>query len=86
MSPASLDKGVEVGYGSVAFVVFAFLAIRIWMLYGPKIPLIFIGLLVLGQYALPEMFGPYRFPLFVTLLTIVLLLIDRFKAVRWNLM
>jgi hypothetical protein len=60
--------------------------IRIGILYGRKIPLIFIGLLVIGRFTLPEMLGPYRFDIFVTGLAIILALIDRFKSVRWNSM
>ena len=74
------------GYEFFGIAIFAFLIIRIWILHGPRIPLVFIGLLVIGRYTLPEMLGPFRFPLFVTFLTIVLLLIDRFKSVRWHSM
>ena len=74
------------GYELFGTLIFAFLIIRIWILHGPRVPLVFIGLLIIGRYTLPEMLGPFRFPLFVTLLTIVLLLIDRFKSVRWNSM
>jgi predicted membrane metal-binding protein len=73
-------------YGGIPYLVFAFLIIRVWILYGRKIPLVFIALLLLGRYTLPEMLGPFRFQIFVCLLAIVLLLIDRFKSVRWNAM
>ena len=74
------------GYGPIALVIMLFLLIRIGILYGRKIPLIFIGLLVIGRFTLPEILGPYRFELFVIGLAIVLVLIDRFKAIRWNSM
>ena len=74
------------GYGSLAFLIMLFLLIRIGVLYGLRIPLIFIGLLVIGRFTLPAMLGPYRFELFVTFLAIVLALIDRFKSIRWNSM
>ena len=74
------------GYQLVPFIVFVVLIIRTGFRYGLKIPVVFIALLVLGRYTLPEMLGPYRYPLFVCMLAIVLALIDRFKSVRWNVM
>jgi hypothetical protein len=74
------------GYGSIALLVMVYLLIRIGILYGRKIPLIFIGLLVIGRFTLPEMLGPYRFDIFVACLAIILALIDRFKSVRWHSM
>ena len=74
------------GYQLVPFIVFVVLIIRTGFRYGLRIPLVFIALLVLGHYTLPEMLGPYRYPLFVCMLAIVLALIDRFKSVRWNVM
>jgi hypothetical protein len=77
---------VGANYGFIPFLVFLYLVIRIWFLYGPKIPLIFIGLLILGGFTVPEALGPYRYSLLVCVLAIVLALIDRFKSVRWNVM
>jgi len=74
------------GYGGVGLLVMVFLLIRIGILYGRRIPLIFIGLLVIGPFTLPEMLGPYRFEIYVTCLAIILVLIDRFKSIRWNSM
>jgi hypothetical protein len=75
-----------VGYQLVPFIVFVVLIVRTGFRYGPRIPLIFTALLVLGRFTLPQMLGPFRFPLYVCLLAIVLALIDRFKSVRWNVM
>lgn len=74
------------GYQLIPFIVFVVLIIRTGYRYGLKIPVVFTALLVLGGYTLPEMLGPYRYPLFVCMLAIVLALIDRFKSVRWNVM
>jgi hypothetical protein len=74
------------GYGGIAFVIFGFMVLRLWFLHGRRIPLVFIGLLLVGRYTLPEVLGPYRFELFVCLLAIALVLIDRFKSVRWHQM
>ena len=74
------------GYQSIPFIVLVVLIIRTGILYGPKIPAVFIALAVLGRYTLPEMLGPFRYPLYLCLLAIVLALIDRFRSVRWNAM
>ena len=74
------------GYHFIALPVLVFLLIRIGILYGRRIPLIFLGLLVLGRLVLPEALGPYRFEIFVTVLAILLFLIDRFMSVRWHSM
>jgi len=71
-------------YAFIPLVVMAYLLIRIGILYGRRIPLIFIGLLVIGRLSLPEMLGPYRFEIFVAGLAIVLALIDRVKSVPWD--
>ena len=74
------------GYDFISYLVILFLLIRIGILYGRKIPLIFIGLLIIGRFTLPAMLGMFGFSLYVTGLAIVLALIDRFKAVRWHSM
>jgi hypothetical protein len=74
------------GYGGIAFLILVFLLIRVGILYGRRVPLIFIGLLVIGRFTLPEMLGPYRFEIYVACLAIILVLIDRFKSVRWHSM
>ena len=74
------------GYDFISYLVILFLLIRIGILYGRRIPLIFIGLLIIGRFTLPAMLGTLGFSLYVTGLAIVLALIDRFKAVRWHSM
>ena len=71
-------------YGAIPILVMVYLLVRIGFLYGLRIPLIFIGLLVVGRLTLPEMFGPYRFEIYVAILAIILALIDRVKSVRWD--
>ena len=73
-------------YGAIPYLIFAYLIIRVWILYGRKIPLIFLGLLVVVRYTVPEALGPYGPTLLITFLAIALALIDRFKSVRWNQM
>ena len=75
-------------YSGIAYLAFLFLIVRTWVRYGRKIPLIFIGLLLLGRYTLPLILGPtlFGFSIYVCLLGIVLALIDRFKSLRWNVM
>jgi hypothetical protein len=74
------------GYPFIAYVVVVFLLIRIGILYGRRIPLVFIALVVIGRFILPEALGPYRFEIFMTGVAILLVLIDRFKSIRWNSM
>jgi hypothetical protein len=71
-------------YGFISLAVMIYLLIRTGILYGPKIPLVFIGLVVIGRFCLPEILGPYRFEIFVACLAIILVLIDRFKSVPWD--
>jgi len=75
-----------VNYEFIPYIVMVYLLIRIGILYGRKIPLIFIGLLVFGRLTLPAVFGPFGFSIFVTVLAIILALIDRFKSIRWHSM
>lgn len=74
------------GYDFISYLLILFLLIRIGILYGRRMPLIFIGLLIIGWFTLPAMLGTVGFSLYVTGLAIVLALIDRFKAVRWHSM
>lgn len=81
-----MPKGAGVGYESIVYFVMLFLLIRIGILHGRRIPLIFIGLLVIGRFTLPALLGSSAFPFFAIGLTIVLALIDRLKGVRWHSM
>jgi len=75
-----------VPYALIPTLVFWFLIIRTWILYGRNIPLAFIGLWIVGRFTLPVIVGPslFGFPLFVCFLGIVLALIDRVKSFRTN--
>ena len=73
-------------YEFIPYIVILYLLIRIGILYGRKIPLIFIGLLVIGRLTVPVALGPFGFSLYVTFLAIILALIDRFKSIRWHSM
>ena len=73
-------------YEFIPYIVMLYLLIRIGILYGRKIPLIFIGLLVIGRLTVPTALGPFGFSIFVTVLAIILALIDRFKSIRWHSM
>jgi hypothetical protein len=74
-------------YAVIPTLVFWFLIIRIWVLYGRNIPLVFIGLWIAGRLTLQVIVGPSAlgFPLFVCILGIVLVLIDRAKSLSVNL-
>ena len=73
-------------YEFIPYIVILYLLIRIGILYGRKIPLIFIGLLVIGRLTVPVALGPFGNSLYVTFLAIILALIDRFKSIRWHSM
>jgi hypothetical protein len=75
-----------VNYEFIPYIVMLYLLIRIGIFYGRKIPLIFIGLLVIGRLTLQEALGPSGFSIYVIVLAIILALIDRFKSVRWHSM
>jgi hypothetical protein len=74
------------GYAGIPLIIMVYFLVRIGILYGRKIPLIFIALLIIGRFTLPEMLGPYRFEIFVACLAIILAVIDRVKSVPWNSM
>ena len=73
-------------YEFIPYIVMLYLLIRIGVLYGRKVPLVFIGLLVIGRLTVPVVLGFLGFSLYVTFLAIVLALIDRFKSIRWHSM
>ena len=75
-----------VPYALIPTLVFWFLIIRIWILHGRSIPLVFIGLWIAGRFTLHVIVGPSAlgFPLFVCILGIVLAVIDRAKSLSTN--
>jgi hypothetical protein len=65
----------------LGFVVFWGVAIRLWIIDGPRTPLIFIGLWCLGLFAL-GFFGlaHLAFWSFQAVLAAVLLIVERYKS------
>jgi hypothetical protein len=73
------------GYGAIPFIAFAVLAGRVWFHHGPRIPLIFLGILGAAYVSFPwppEM--PLLFPIFVCLLAMVLRLVETVKSNPWR--
>jgi hypothetical protein len=73
------------GYGGIAFIVFWGLVLKVWFKFGPKLPLTFVGMLVLGYLGMPHIPGAQAyFSLFVCFLAIALLLADKVKSTPWR--
>jgi hypothetical protein len=69
------------GYVLAVPIIFWYFVIRVWILTGRKIPLIFIGLWIVAVFAPPHLHLPALVsPLTVISLAIVLVLIDRYQA------
>ena len=69
--------------GLIALIGFWAAAIRLWMLDGPKIPLIFIALWVLAFFGFPMLHWYWSGVVFVaveSILAVILLLIGKYKA------
>jgi len=68
-------------FGLIALAAFWAVAIRLWMLDGPKIPLVFIALWALGFLVFPMLhWSGYVFLAFECILSVVLLLVERYKS------
>ena len=68
-------------FGLIALGVFWVAAIKLWFVDGPKIPLIFIGLWLVGFFGFPMLHcSGAVFLVFECILGIILLLVDRYKA------
>jgi hypothetical protein len=68
--------------GGIALIVFWAGVIWVWMADGPKIPLIFIALWILGAFLIPKLhFSVAVFMPFNCILGILLLLIGKYKSV-----
>ena len=66
--------------GVIVLVAFWALAIRLWLTEGPKIPLIFIGLWLLGFFGFPFLgIAGYFFLAFEAILAAILILIEKYK-------
>jgi hypothetical protein len=69
------------GYGLAVPIIFWYVVIRVWILTGRKIPLIFIGLWLVVVFGFPYLHLPSLVsPLTVISMAIVLVLIDRYQA------
>ena len=67
--------------GLVALIAFWGVAIRLWMVDGPKIPLFFIALWALGFFVFPRLhWSGYFFLAFECFLAVILLIIERYKS------
>jgi hypothetical protein len=67
--------------GLIALIVFWVVAIRLWIVDGPKIPLIFISLWVLGFLGFPLLhWSGVIFLAFESVLAALLLIIERYKS------
>ena len=67
--------------GLVALIAFWCLAIRLWMIDGPKIPLIFIAIWLVALFAIPALGWPgFVFLAVEALLAAVLLIVERCKS------
>ena len=68
-------------FGLIVVCVFWFAVIKLWFVDGPKIPLIFIGLWLIGFFGFPMMHWPgVVFLVVECILGIILLLVDRVKT------
>ena len=67
--------------GLIALTAFWVLAIRLWILDGAKIPLVFIFLWLLGFFGVPMLhISGYVFLAIESILAVILLLLERYKS------
>lgn len=68
-------------FGWIALIAFWTVAIRLWVVDGPKTPLIFIALWIIGLLAFPRFGWPsYAFMSYQAGLAAILLIIERYKS------
>jgi hypothetical protein len=66
--------------GLIPLIAFWVVAIRLWIIEGPKIPLIFIALWLAGLFGFPALGWPgYLFMAFEALLAAILLIVEKYK-------
>jgi len=69
-------------WGLIALVAFWCVAIRLWIVDGPKTPLIFIVIWAAGYFGLPALgVRGYFIVAFQALLAAILLIVERYKEV-----
>ena len=67
--------------GLVVLIAFWGVAIRLWMVDGPKIPLVFIALWALGFFIFPMLhWSGYFFLALECILAVILLIVERYKS------
>ena len=68
-------------FGLIALGGFWVAAIKLWFVDGPKIPLIFIALWLVGFFGFPMLhWAGAVFSAFECILAVILLLVDRYKS------
>jgi hypothetical protein len=68
-------------FGLIALIAFWGAAIKLWLLDGPKIPLVFIALWVLAFFGFPRLgWSGFVFLAFECAMAVILLITDRYKA------
>ena len=69
-------------WGLIALVAFWVVAIRLWIVDGPKVPLIFIVIWAAGYFGLPAVgVRSYFVVAFEALLAAILLIVERYKEI-----
>jgi hypothetical protein len=67
--------------GFVALIAFWGVAIRLWMVDGPKIPLVFIALWTVGFFVFPMLhWSGYFFVALECILAVILFIVERYKS------
>ena len=67
-------------WGLIALVAFWVVAIRLWMLDGPKVPLVFMAIWAAGYFGLPALgVGGYFVVAFQAVLAAILLIVERYR-------
>jgi hypothetical protein len=67
--------------GLLPLIAFWVVVIRLWIIEGPKVPLIFIGLWLAGLFGFPALgWSGYIFLAFEALLAAILLIVEKYKS------
>ncbi len=67
--------------GLIALIGFWGAAIRLWIMDGPAIPLVFIGIWLLGLLVIPLLNWPgYVFLALECIMAVILILVERYKS------
>jgi hypothetical protein len=67
-------------WGLIALVAFWVVAIRLWIVDGPKVPLVFMAIWAAGYFRLPALgVQGYFVVAFQAVLAVILLIVERYK-------